>query len=54
MISVYETANELSEAGANVTVLDSRTNIEIDSNKNFEIRKGFVPYKSMGQKKLIV
>ena len=50
--SVYETANELSEAGANVTVLDSRTNIEIDSNKNFEIRKGFVPYNINGTKKI--
>ena len=50
--SVYETANELSKAGANVTVLDSRTNIEIDSNKNFEIRKGFVPYNINGTKKI--
>ena len=50
--SVYETASELSEAGANVTVLDSRTNIEIDSNKNFEIRKGFVPYNINGTKKI--
>ena len=47
--SVYETASELSEAGANVTVLDSRTNIEVNSNKNFEIRKGFVPYNINGR-----
>ena len=50
--SVYETASELSEAGANVTVLDSRTNIEVNSNKNFEIREGFVPYNINGRKKI--
>ena len=50
--SVYETAHQLSEAGANVTVLDSRTNFEIETNKSFEIRKGYVPYNINGSKKI--
>jgi len=50
--SVYETAQQLSEAGANVTVLDSRTNFEIETNKSFEIRKGYVPYNINGSKKI--
>ena len=50
--SVYETAHQLSEAGANVTVLDSRTNFEIETNKSFEIRKGCVPYNINGSKKI--
>ena len=50
--SVYETASELSDAGANVTVLDSRTNIEVNSKNNFEIRKGYVPYNINGRKKM--
>ena len=52
--SVYETAQQLSEAGANVTVLDSRTNFEIETNKSFEIQKGYVPYNINGSKKLLV
>ena len=50
--SVYETAKQLSEAGANVIVIDSRTNFEIDTNKSFEIRKGYVPYNINGSKKI--
>ena len=50
--SVYETAHQLSEAGANVTVLDSRTNFEIETNKSIEIRKGYVPYNINGSKKI--
>ena len=50
--SVYETASQLSTAGASVTVLDSRTNIEIDIDKNFEILKGVVPYNINGRKKI--
>ena len=50
--SVYETAQQLSEAGANVTVIDSRTNFEIETNKSFEIRKGYVPYNINGSKKI--
>ena len=50
--SVYETAELLSEAGANVTVLDSRTNFEIENNKTFEIRRGYVPYNINGSKKI--
>ena len=50
--SVYETAELLSEAGANVTVLDSRTNFEIETNKTFEIRRGYVPYNINGSKKI--
>ena len=50
--SVYETASQLSIAGASVTVLDSRTNIEIDIDKNFEILKGVVPYNINGRKKI--
>ncbi len=50
--SVYETAQQLSEAGANVTVLDSRINFEIKTNKSFEIRKGYVPYNINGSKKI--
>ena len=50
--SVYETASQLSKAGASVTVLDSRTNIEIDIDKNFEILKGVVPYNINGRKKI--
>ena len=50
--SVYETAEQLSEAEANVTVLDSRTDIEIETKNKFEIRKGFVPYNINGTKKI--
>ena len=50
--SVYETASQLSTAGASVTVLDSRTNIEIDIDINFEILKGVVPYNINGRKKI--
>ncbi len=50
--SVYLTANLLSEAGAKVTVLDSRKNVNLDKNinDNIEVKFDTVPYNINGSK----
>ena len=49
--SAYSTAEILSNAGAKVTVLDNRDNINIKLNSNnFEVKSGFVPYSINGSR----
>ena len=55
--SVYPTADLLSSAGANITVLDTRTDINSEliekfKSKNIQIRFGAVPYNINGSKKI--
>jgi len=52
--SVYSTAELLSNAGANLTVLDARADIDLDikQNKNIQIKFGTVPYNINGSREI--
>ena len=52
--SVYSAAELLSNAGANLTVLDARADIDLDikQNKNIQIKFGTVPYNINGSREI--
>jgi len=51
--SVYLTAENLSNAGAKVTVLDSRAKVNLELNDtNFEVKFGVVPYNINGSRQI--
>ena len=52
--SVYDTAYLLFKAGANVTVLDARIDVDLDNKikENIQIRYGKVPYSINGSRKI--
>ena len=51
--SVYLTAEILSNAGAKVTVLDTRAKVNLELNDtNFEVKFGVVPYNINGSRQI--
>ena len=51
--SVYNTADLISQAGANVIILDSRKEIKLDKfNNNIQVKFETVPYSINGSRKI--
>jgi len=48
--SAYTTANDLANAGANVTLVDSRTGVSIKAVAKVQIKQGLAPLNALGKK----